>query len=110
MSVEVVGLGTGEVGSVYTLTCTVTLSHRARDSSVSVLWQGPSTDKQTFIMTGDRTMVNETLFLGLLTLAHGGRYICMTNYTVCRETVSSSDVENIFPISEYLKVIKINYY
>ena len=101
-TVEVVGSGTGEVGSVYTLTCTVTLSHRARDSSVSILWQGPSTDEQTVIMPGDQTMVKETLSLDPLTLAHRGRYICMANYTVCGETVSSSDVENILPISEYL--------
>ena len=47
MSVEVRGSGRGRVGVVYTLTCTVTLSHRARDSSVSIQWQGPSTDKQT---------------------------------------------------------------
>ena len=106
VSVEVVGSGTGEVGSVYTLTCTVTLSHRARDSSVSILWQGPSTDEQTVIMPGDHTMVNKTLSLDPLTLA-GGRYICMANYTVCGETVSSSDVENILPISEYLMVINM---
>ena len=104
---EVVGSGTGELGSVYTLTCTVTLSHRARDSSVSILWQGPSTDKQTVIMPGDQTMVKETLSLDPLTLAHGGSYFCMANYTVCGETVSSNDVENILPISEYLRVIKM---
>ena len=103
-SVEVVGSGTGEVGSVYTLTCRVTLSHRARDSSVSILWQGPSTDEQTVIMPGDQTMVKETLSLDPLTLAHGGRYICMANYTVCAETISSSDVENILPTSEYFMI------
>ena len=105
MSVEVEGSGTGEVGSVYTLTCTVTLSHRARDSSVSILWQGPSTDEQTVTMPGDQTMVKETLSLDPFTLAHGGRYICMANYTVCGGRVSSSDIENILPISEYLRVI-----
>ena len=47
MSVEVRGSGRGRVGVVYTLTCTVTLSHRARDSFVSIQWQGPSTDEQT---------------------------------------------------------------
>ena len=47
MSVEVRGSGRGRVGVVYTLTCTVTLSHRAKDSSVSIQWQGPSTDEQT---------------------------------------------------------------
>ena len=107
MSVEVVGSGIGEVGSVYTLTCTVTLSHRARDSSVSILWQGPSTDEQTVIMPGDQTMVKETLSLDSLTLAHGGRYICMANYTVCGERVSSSDVKQILLISEYLRDIKM---
>ena len=99
-TVEVVGSGTGEIGSVYTLTCTVTLSHRARDSSVSILWQGPSTDEQTVIMPGDQTMIKDTLSLDPLTLAHGGSYICYASYTVCGETVSSSDVENILPISE----------
>ena len=107
MSVEVVGSGTGEVGSVYTLTCTVTLSHRARDSSVPILWQGPSTDEQTVIMPGDQMMVKEALSLGPLTLAHEGRYICNADYTVCGETVSSSDVENIFPISEYFMIINM---
>ena len=102
---EVVGSGTGEVGSVYTLTCTVTLSHRARDSSVSILWQGPSTDEETIIMPGDQTMVKETLSLDPLTLAHGGSYICMANYTLCGETVSSSNVERILPISEYFRVM-----
>ena len=106
-TVKVVGSGTGEVGSVYTLTCTVTLSHRARDSSVSILWQGPSTDEQTVIMPGDQTMVKETLSLVPLALAHGGGYICNANYTVCGETVSTSDVENIFPISEYFMIINI---
>ena len=99
------GSGTGEVGSVYTLTCTVTLSHRARDSSVSILWQGPPTDEQTVIMPGDQTMVKEILSLHPLTLAHGGRYICMANYTVCGETVSSSDFESILPISEYFMIM-----
>ena len=45
-SVELVGSGSREVGSVYTLTCTVALSHRASDSSVSFLWEGPSTHQQ----------------------------------------------------------------
>ena len=47
ISVELVGSGSREVGSVYTLPCTVALSHRASDSSVSILWEGPSTHKQT---------------------------------------------------------------
>ena len=35
-----------EIGVPFTLACTVTLSHRVRDSSVSIQWQGPSTDDQ----------------------------------------------------------------
>ena len=58
MSVEVRGSGRGGVGTVYTLTCTVTLSHRARDSSVSIQWQGPSTDDQ---QTVDRITEHEVL-------------------------------------------------
>ena len=37
----------------YTLTCTVALFHRASDSSVSILWEGPSTHQQT-VDTTDR--------------------------------------------------------
>ena len=40
LSVNVTGSGSGEAGSPYTLTCTITLSHRASDSSVFIQWQG----------------------------------------------------------------------
>ena len=100
MSVELIGSGSREVGSVYTLTCTVALSHRARDSSVSIQWLGPSTDEQTIIMPGDLSTVTTNLSLNPLTLAHGGKYSCTANYTVCRETHSGSDDEQLFPISK----------
>ena len=45
----VTGTISREVGVPFTLTCTVTLSHRVRDSSISIQWQGPSTDEQTTV-------------------------------------------------------------
>ena len=62
LSVELVGSGSREVGSVYTLTCTVTLSHRASDSSVSILWEGPSTFEET-VDTSDKDLVTRQLSL-----------------------------------------------
>ena len=82
MSVEVRGSGRGRVGVVYTLTCTVTLSHRARDSSVSIQWQGPSTDEQTTHDTTGNRVVTRQLSLDPLTLAHGGTYTCTAQYIV----------------------------
>ena len=101
MSVKVVDSVTGEVGSVYTLTCTVTLSHRARDSSVSILWQGPSTDKQT-VDTTDNREVTRQLSLDPLSLAHGGNYTCTASYFVNGgEPVTRSDTEIVIPISKF---------
>ena len=56
-----------EIGVPFTLTCTVTLSHRVRDSSVSIQWQGPSTDEQPTVdrFSDDRVIVTE-LILGPL--------------------------------------------
>ena len=82
MSVEVRGSGRGRVGVVYTLTCTVTLSHRARDSSVSIQWPGPSTDEQTTDDTTGNRVVTRQLSLDPLTLAHGGTYTCTAQYIV----------------------------
>ena len=79
---EVKGSGRGRVGVVYTLTCRVTLSHRARDSSVSIQWQGPSTDEQTTHDTTGNRVVTRQLSLDPLTLAHGGTYTCTTQYIV----------------------------
>ena len=109
LSVEVVGSGTGEVGSVYTLTCTVTLSHRARDSSVSILWQGPSTDEQT-VDTTDNREVTRQLSLDPLSLAHGGNYTCTASYSVDGgEPVTKSDVEIIIPISKFNQEHDMNF-
>ena len=82
MWVEVRGSGRGRVGVVYTLTCTVTLSHRARDNSVSIQWQGPSTDEQTTDDTTGNRVVTRQLSLDPLTLAHGGSYNCTAQYIV----------------------------
>ena len=82
MSVKVRGSGRGRVGVVYILTCTVTLSHRARDSSVSIQWQGPSTDEQTTDDTTGIRVVTRQLSLDPLTLAHGGTYTCTAQYIV----------------------------
>ena len=91
-----------EIGIPFTLTCTVTLSHRARDSSVSIQWQGPSTDDQPTVdrFSDDRVIVNE-LTLDPLTLAHGGDYTCTAVYTVDGHTATvRSVVESVVPISE----------
>ena len=100
ISVELVGSGSREVGSVYTLTCTVTLSHRASDSSVSILWEGPSTIEQT-VATSDKGLVVSELFLDPLSLADGGDYTCTVSYTTDRGTsVTRSDTEIVTPISK----------
>ena len=90
------------IGVPFTLICTVTLSHRARDSSVSIQWQGPSTDEQTTVesVSDDEGVVNE-LILDPLTLAHGGDYTCIAVYTVDGHTATArSGVESVVPISE----------
>ena len=99
-SVELVGSGSREVGSVYTLTCTVALSHRASDSSVSILWEGPSTIEQT-VATSDKGLVVSELSLDPLSLADGGDYTCTASYTTDRgTTVTRSDTEIFTPISK----------
>ena len=91
-----------EIGTTYTLICTVTLSHRARDSSVSIQWQGPSTDDQPTVdrITEHELLTNE-LVLDPLTLAHGGDYTCTAVYTVDGHTATvMSDVESVVTISK----------
>ena len=98
ISVKLVGSGTMEVGSVYTLTCTVALSHRASDSSVSIHWEGPSTHEQTVDTTDSRA---RQLSLDPLSLADGGNYTCTASYTTDRgTTVTRSDTEIVTPISK----------
>ena len=92
--VTVMRSGSGEVGSFYTLTCTVTLFHRASDSSVSIQWQGPglshTDDDDDDDSTDNRVVVSE-LSLNPLTLGHGGDYTCTAQYsTVDGETVTKS--------------------
>ena len=90
-----------EIGVPFTLACTVTLSHRVRDSSVSIQWQGPSTDGQPTVdrFSDDEEVVNE-LILDPLTLAHGGDYTCTAVYTVDGHTATArSGVESVVPIS-----------
>ena len=90
-----------EIGVPFTLACTVTLSHRVRDSSVSIQWQGPSTDDQpTVDRFSDNTLVIHELILDPLTLAHGGDYTCTALYTVDGHTATVSNVESVVPISE----------
>ena len=96
MSVEVRGSGRGRVGTVYTLICTVTLSHRVRDSSVSIQWQGPSTDDQPTVDSTDNRVITRQLSLDPLTLAHGGNYTCTAVYRVNGEDIiNSSDSETL---------------
>ena len=88
--------GRGRVGTVYTLTCTVTLSHRVRDSSVSIQWQGPSTDDQPTVDSTDNRVITRQLSLDPLTLAHGGDYTCTAVYRVNGEDIiTNSDSETL---------------
>ena len=102
LSVEVEGSGSGVVGSLYTLTCTVTLSDRpASGRSVSIQWQGPaglshSDDDDT---TDNRVVVSQ-LALGPLTLAHGGDYTCTAEYTVNGHTTTESGNRAVDVISK----------
>ena len=101
ISVFLSGTISREIGVPFTLTCAITLSHRVRDSSVSIQWQGPSTDDQpTVDRFSDNTLLIHELTLGPLTLAHGGDYTCTAVYTVNGHTATVSDVESVVPISE----------
>ena len=109
ISVELVGSGSREVGSVYTLTCTVALSHRASDSSVPILWEGPSTIEQT-VDTTDSRLVTRQLSLDPLSLTDGGDYTCTASYTTDRgTTVTRSDTETVTAISKSSPVL-ISFY
>ena len=101
ISVFLTGTISREIGVPFTLACTVTLSHRARDSSVSIQWQGPSTDDQpTVDRFSDNTLLIKELTLDPFTLAHGGDYTCTTVYTVDGHTATVRSVESVVPISE----------
>ena len=102
LSVELVGSGSREVGSVYTLTCTVALSNRASDSSVSILWEGPSTHEQT-VYTTDSRLVTRHLSLDPLSLTDGGDYTCTASYD--EGTPKKSDTERVTPISKSSPVL-----
>ena len=112
ISVFVTPSNSREIGVPFTLTCTVTLSHRVRDSSVSIQWQGPSTDDQSTVdRFSDNTLVVHELTLGPLTLAHGGNYTCTAVYTVDGHTATvRSDVESVVPISELSPHSTTNWY
>ena len=102
---ELVGSESREVGSVYTLTCTVALSHRASDSSVSILWEGPSTHEQT-VATSDKDQVVSELSLDPLSLADGGDYTCTASYTTDRgTTVTRRYTEIVTPTSKSSPVL-----
>ena len=88
-----------EVGVRFTLTYTVTLSHRARNSSISIQWQGPFTDEQYRVSDSSSTVIEE-LNLNPLTLARGGDYTCTAVYTVVGYSIAKSDTESVIPISE----------
>ena len=96
MLVEVRWSGRGRVATAYTLTCTVILSHRVRDSSVSIQWQGPSTDDQPTVDSTDNRVITRHLSLDPLTLAHGGNYTCTAVYRVNGEyIIIRSDSETL---------------
>ena len=105
VTVTVMGSGSGEVGSLYTLTCTLTLSHRASDSSVSIQWQGPGLshtddDDDDDDSTNNRVVVSE-LSLNPLTLAHGGDYTCTAEYTVDGETTIGGGNRTLNVLSKF---------
>ena len=102
ISVFLIGTISREIGVPFVLTCTVTLSHRVRDSSVSIQWQGPSTDDQpTVDRITEHELLTNDLILGPLTLAHGGNYTCTAVYRVNGHAATvRSDVESVVPISE----------
>ena len=105
LSVNVVGSGSGEAGSPYTLTCTVTLSHRASDSSVSIQWQGPrphTLSTTTDISTDE--MVSSQLALDPLTLADGGDYTCTATYKVDDKITTGSGNTTVIAISKLTEV------
>ena len=91
-----------EVGIPFTLTCTVTLSHRVMDSSISIQWQGPFTDEQETVyrVSDSSSIVIERLNLNPLTLARGGDYTCTAVYRVVGYSIAKSDTESVIPISE----------
>ena len=109
ISVEVDGSGSGVVGSLYTLTCAVTLSDRpASGSSVSIQWQGPadlshSDDDDT---TDNRVVVSQ-LALDPLTLAHGGDYTCTAEYTVNGYTTTESGMETLIISKIFLQLATV---
>ena len=80
----------------------VAVVNAVRDSSVSIQWQGPSTDDQpTVDRFSDNTLLIKELVLGPLTLAHGGDYTCTAVYTVDGHTATvRSGVESVVPTSE----------
>ena len=113
LSVNVSGSGSGEAGSPYTLTCTVTLLHRASDSSVSIQWQGPrphTLPTTTDISTNE--MVSSQLPLDPLTLADGGDYTCTATYTVGNQSTTGSGNTTVIAISKFiaLDLLTINIY
>ena len=101
LSVNVTGSGSGEAGSPYTLLCTVTLSHRASDSSVSIQWQGPHPHTVTTDDMSTNEMVSSQLPLDPLTLADGGDYTCTATYTVDDKTTTESESTTVFVISKF---------
>ena len=108
VTVTVTGSGSGEVGSLYTLTCTVTLSHRASDSSVSIQWQGPAglshTDDDDDDDSTDNRVVVSELSLNPLTLGHGGDYTCTAEYTVDGETTIGSGNRTLYVLSKLILI------
>ena len=110
---NVTGSGSGEAGSPYTLTCTVTLLHRASDSSVSIQWQGPRPHTVTAANNSSTNkMVSSQLPLYPLTLADGGDYTCTATYTVGGQSTTGSGNTTVIAISKFiaLDLLTINIY
>ena len=105
---DVTDSGSGEAGSPYTLTCTVTLLHRASDSSVSIQWQGPH--PHTVTTTNDistNEMVSSQLPLDPLTLTDGGDYTCTATYTVGEKATTGNGSTTVVVISKLTVVVPL---
>ena len=108
---NVVGSGSGEAGSSYTLTCTVTLGQITSDGSVSIQWQGPRPHTITTTMYTDTRIdkrVSSRLPLDPLTLADGGDYTCTATYTVNDKTTSGSGSTTLVVISKFTVLVILN--
>lgn len=100
-SVYVIGSGSREAGSSYTLTCTVSLSVRARGNSVSIQWEGPGISTTAVNDDSSDKEISRHLALDPLTLAHRGIYTCTATYMLNGRQTSGNGRKNIIVTSKW---------